>query len=492
VRRVSLRTSMLSLMVAVVAASPLVGVGISPADAVRSITAPSNLVHNPDANVDLSGWSVSSDAGVFRMARVGASSNPAGTSTAVDLQRGSGTGSWAVALVALNAPATAFRVGQAYRMQTWVRDVDATGRSVGILLGNAAYRHRPTDASAYLGLSDSGWHRVVRTFVCTALGSADTSVYLALPPSGSVHLQVTAVSVQALTAPRPRYVTGAPTRVVPFAGSDGGAPDSSVWNYETGGNGWGNNELETYTNSRANSATDGTGHLVITARRETLKGADGITRSYTSSRLTTKGKLALQPGTYVEAPIQAPVGPGVWPAFWTLGSNISQVGWPASGEIDILEGQGSLPSVSHSAVHNGRSTNLKSDFPYGWGEPGASVDLGHPLDTTTHLYGVYFDGNTVRFYIDRHEHLALWAADAVASGRDWPFDGPQYMLLNVAVAASTPSTTVFPRKMTVGAVSIWQGGIPFATPEGGSMLTVATTPQDRDGSGEFTPATPNT
>ncbi|HEX8630577.1 MAG TPA: hypothetical protein VF755_20650, partial [Catenuloplanes sp.] len=121
------------------------------------------------------------------------------------------------------------------------------------------------------------------------------------------------------------------------------------------------------------------------------------------------------------------------------------------------------PTVAHSATHQAAASDPAVDVPYNWAEPGGSVDLGHPLDSRAHTYGVYFDADTVRFYIDRVEHMALWAADARASGRTWPFGGPQFMVLNVAIggAGGDPAGTTFPKSMTVGEISIWQGGTPF-------------------------------
>ncbi len=289
---------------------------------------------------------------------------------------------------------------------------------------------------------------------------------LLLVPSAGWTLATTTNGAGAVTLDRgavPR-ATGEPTRIVSFNGPNGAAPDAGDWNHEMGGNGWGNDQLQTYTANSANSHLDGSGNLVITAIRKDVTGPDGITRTFTSARLTTQGKVVVAPGSYVEAPIAAPVGAGVWPAFWLLGTDITDIGWPASGELDVLEVLGGEPTVAHSATHQATQSDPTTDYPYDWDEPGDSVDLGHSLDSRTHLYGVYFDGETVRFYIDRHEHIALWAADAAASGRTWPFGKPQYLLLNIAVGGvgGDPSATAFPKSMTVGAISIWQGGLPFA------------------------------
>jgi|GEM_PF-1536286 len=253
--------------------------------------------------------------------------------------------------------------------------------------------------------------------------------------------------------------SGSLTRLVTFAGPAGSAPRSADWNYELGGGGWGNNELETYTNSTANSYVDGNGHLVISARRETVTGSDGITRNYTSARLSTAGKVVAQPGSYVEASITAPVGTGVWPAFWTIGANVNQVGWPQSGEIDILEGTGATPTLAHTNIHVSRLSDPSQNNQVGWGAPGATVDLGVSLDSGPHLYGMYFDAHVVQFYIDRKPAMQFTAVQAAATDRAWPFDKPQYLILNVAVDGD-PSATSFPRSMTVGPIGIYNK-VPF-------------------------------
>jgi len=173
--------------------------------------------------------------------------------------------------------------------------------------------------------------------------------------------------------------------------------------------------------------------------------------------------VQIEPGSYVEATIVAPVGEGVWPAFWLIGANNDEVGWPASGELDVLEVSGGNPTVANSRIHTASRSDPQRDLEYGAYETGGAVDLGHPLDSQPHRYGVYFDAEMVRFYIDGEETLALDADEALASGRSWPFDGPQYLVLNVAVGVwfADPSGTAFPRTMTVGPISIWQGGVPF-------------------------------
>jgi beta-glucanase (GH16 family) len=220
--------------------------------------------------------------------------------------------------------------------------------------------------------------------------------------------------------------------------------------------------VQTYTSHISNAQLDGRGRLKIIVRRQTYKGHDGYARDFTSARITTKGKVLIAPGSYLEASITAPTGAGLWPAFWTLGSNIDRVGWPASGELDIFEGTGSQPTLAKAAAHVAAQGNPAVDMQYGWGEAGGTTNLGMPLDARSHIFGVYFDAKMVRFYIDRQPTMSLWAEDAAASGRTWPFGGSQYLLLNVAIARGVDTSgTEFPKNMTVGPISVWSAGVPF-------------------------------
>src|SRR2546423_8023173 len=145
-----------------------------------------------------------------------------------------------------------------------------------------------------------------------------------------------------------------------FSGKDGSAPDPSKWTYDIGGDGWGNHELEYYTNRPENVSVE-KGNLVITARRETYKDADGVTRQYTSTRLKTQGPFAQSYGRF-EARIKLPAGQGIWPAFWMLGEDISTVGWPKCGEIDVMETIGKEPPTNHGSLHGPSSVKPTSDL----------------------------------------------------------------------------------------------------------------------------------
>src|SRR5262245_30832695 len=135
-----------------------------------------------------------------------------------------------------------------------------------------------------------------------------------------------------------------------FDGAAGTSVDRSRWTFDVGGGGWGNQELETYTDRTANASLDGNGNLVIVASRETFTGPDAIERPYTSARLKTQGLFAQAYGRF-EGRMQIPYGQGLWPAFWLLGADITAVGWPACGEIDIMENIGREPQTVHGSLH---------------------------------------------------------------------------------------------------------------------------------------------
>src|SRR5512146_277061 len=134
-----------------------------------------------------------------------------------------------------------------------------------------------------------------------------------------------------------------------FDGPAGTKPDPANWNYDLGAGGWGNNELEYYTDRAENASLDGKGSLAITAIEYIDPSTSGLNCTYcmySSARLLTRDRYTFQYGR-VEARLRLPVGQGVWPAFWMLGEDLPQVGWPRCGEIDIMENKGSEPSVVH-------------------------------------------------------------------------------------------------------------------------------------------------
>ena len=234
-----------------------------------------------------------------------------------------------------------------------------------------------------------------------------------------------------------------------FDGKDGSLPDAKKWQMQTGGKGWGNNELETYTARETNVIQRG-GNLEITARKETFTGADGITRDYTSARLQTKGLFEQKYGRF-EARVKMPKGQGIWPAFWMLGGDNDSVGWPKCGEIDIMETIGSETSTNVGSLHG---PGYSGDHPLN-GKYSSPV----PLDADFHVYAVEWEPTAIRFYVDEHLYETRTTADVPAGAR-WVYDHPFFLLLNVAVGGNWPkspdATTVFPQTMLVDYVRVYE------------------------------------
>jgi beta-glucanase (GH16 family) len=235
-----------------------------------------------------------------------------------------------------------------------------------------------------------------------------------------------------------------------FNGTNGTAPDSTKWTLETGGNGWGNNELEYYTN-RTENAHQQDGNLLITAISENYTGSDSVTRSYTSARLKTQAKFEQAYGKF-EARIKIPAGQGIWPAFWMLGNDVNTAGWPNCGELDIMENVGFEPSMIHGSMHGPG---------YSGGNPlTASYALsgGQSFSSDFHVFAVEWEPNTVRFYVDGNL-FSTQTNTSMPSGGRWVFDHPFFMLLNVAVGGNWPGspngTTQFPQSMVVDYVRVY-------------------------------------
>jgi beta-glucanase (GH16 family) len=240
-----------------------------------------------------------------------------------------------------------------------------------------------------------------------------------------------------------------------FDGPNGSRPDPKKWTYDLGGGGWGNQELESYTN-RAENAHIENGNLVITARKENFEGSDHIAREFTSARLKTQGLFSQTYGRF-EARIKIPSGQGMWPAFWMLGDNISSVGWPKCGEIDIMENVGKEPGLVHGSLHGPMTTGAATDL-----TSTVSLPTGKDFAAAFHLYAVEWEPDAVRFYLDDTLY-ATFTANSVAStpttAGSWVFDHPYFLILNVAVGGSWPgppdATTAFPQTMLIDYVRVY-------------------------------------
>lgn len=229
-----------------------------------------------------------------------------------------------------------------------------------------------------------------------------------------------------------------------FKGAAGSAPDPAKWVYDLGANGWGNQELENYTDSRDNSYLDGKGHLAIRARR-------APSGEYTSARLKTQGKVSTQYGK-IEARIKLPYGQGIWPAFWMLGSNITEVDWPACGEVDIMENIGSKPLVQVGSAHgpNFPGTGMTANY---------ELPNHRPYYKAFHKFTIEWSPNKIEFFVDGVSYETV-TPTGLPSNAKWVFEHPFFFLLNVAVGGDWPGkpddTTKFPQVMLVDYVRVWK------------------------------------
>ncbi|MDP9150263.1 MAG: glycoside hydrolase family 16 protein [Myxococcota bacterium] len=236
-----------------------------------------------------------------------------------------------------------------------------------------------------------------------------------------------------------------------FEGRDGSAADPSKWVHDVGGSGGGNREREYYTDGTANAVVQG-GQLVITAD---MAGAAPPACwygpcQYTSARLKTQGKFAQAYGRF-EARIQIPYGQGMWPAFWMLGDDITQVQWPACGEIDIMENIGREPALVHGSLH-------------GPGYPGAGLTgvyslAAGKLADSFHTFAAEWEPTAVRFYVDDRLYETQTPAN-VPAGSPWPFEHAFFLVLDLAVGGTWPGdpdpSTTFPQTMKIDWVRVFQ------------------------------------
>lgn len=214
-----------------------------------------------------------------------------------------------------------------------------------------------------------------------------------------------------------------------------------VWNYELGDGcpnicGWGNNERQLYTKT---NHTLKDGKLIITAKKDGDK--------YTSTRITTAGKKEFKYG-YIEARAKLPVGKGIWPAFWMLGSNIKQVGWPMAGEIDILEYVGKEPHMVFTSLHtkdsHGETINTKKtpfpDIEQGW-----------------HTYAINWTKDKIEFFVD--DKSVYTFAPENKTEEIWPFNQPFYFIINMAVGGNfggpEVDDSIFPQEFMIDYIRVY-------------------------------------
>lgn len=228
-----------------------------------------------------------------------------------------------------------------------------------------------------------------------------------------------------------------------FEGTAGQLPDAAKWAFDIGTD-WGNQQLEYDTDRPENASLDGEGNLAITARREAFGG-----QPFTSARIKTEGLFEQTYGRF-EARIKMPWGPGIWPAFWLLGSDVDEVGWPQTGEIDIMESRGQQPSVIHGTVHGpGYSADAGVTKSYG-------LEKGR-FDTDFYLFAIEWEEDYIRFFVDDVLYQEITPKDV--SG-EWVFNKPFFIILNVAVGGNyvgfPTSETPFPQTMLVDYVRVYK------------------------------------
>lgn len=242
-----------------------------------------------------------------------------------------------------------------------------------------------------------------------------------------------------------------------FDSAAGTTPDPAKWAYDTGGEGWGNREWEFYTDAPENASTDGEGFLVIRAQAVEDPATSGLSCWYgacthTSARLLTRERFEFTYGR-VEARMKLPFGQGIWPAFWMLGNDIDEVGWPACGEIDIMENIGREPATVHGTIHGpGYSGAAGIGNSY-------SLAQGEAFKDDFHLFVLEWEADELRWYVDNTLFGTISKAQ-FSESKPWVFDHPHFILLNLAVGGNWPgypdATTTFPQELVIDYVRVYQ------------------------------------
>ena len=225
-----------------------------------------------------------------------------------------------------------------------------------------------------------------------------------------------------------------------------GLPDSANWSYNTGGHGWGNNEKQFYTQADTGNAFVRDGMLHIVARKE-QRGKN----AYTSARLITGKKHSWKYGR-IEARAKLPAGVGLWPAFWMLGTNIDQAGWPLCGEIDIMEYVGYMPEVVLGTVHTESYNHSKGT------QKGGEIKM-KGLTDAFHNYAIEWDAEKISFFLDNQKYFEF--RNEHKTDAEWPFDQPFFIIINLAVGGNLGGAhgideKVFPATYLIDYIRVWQ------------------------------------
>jgi beta-glucanase (GH16 family) len=225
-----------------------------------------------------------------------------------------------------------------------------------------------------------------------------------------------------------------------------GLPDPAKWNYEVGF--IRNHEAQYYTQARLENARVENGMLVIECRKEQFKPEDHAPVGYTSASLNTQGRASWLYGRF-EMRAKLPRGNGVWPAFWTLGTNITQVSWPACGEDDIMELVGKEPHNIYGTLHYATNNVHASD--------GGKVEIDTPSDDF-HVYAVEWRPDRIDFFVDDRKYHTV-PLEKAGVGADNPFHKPHYLLVNFALGGDWGGPiddSILPQKYLIDYIRIYQ------------------------------------
>jgi len=223
-----------------------------------------------------------------------------------------------------------------------------------------------------------------------------------------------------------------------------GLPDSSKWNYDEGGDGYGNNEAQFYTKNRLENARMENGNLVIEAKKENREKS-----KYTSARLLTKGKFSFQYGT-IEVRAKLPKGRGTWPAIWMMSEKMNK--WPDDGELDIMEHVGFNPGYVHASVHTKKYNHIL-------GTQKTDTLLVKDASDTFHVYKADWTPEKIEVYIDDRKFFTY--ENKEKTYETWPFDQPYFIILNLAVGGFWGGKEgiddhIFPQKYYIDYVRVYQ------------------------------------
>ena len=226
----------------------------------------------------------------------------------------------------------------------------------------------------------------------------------------------------------------------------GSTLDASSWGFDVGGSGWGNNELQYYTNNRPENIYLTDGKLIIQAKKEAFSG-----REYTSSRILTKGKREFTFGR-IDIRAKLPVAQGIWPALWMLGKKIDQTSWPACGEIDIMELVGKQPNKVHGTMHWGANTASRQSFTTNYALPSGT------FADKFHVYSIVWELDRIEIFMDDISYCKFDKSKVGSAA--YPFNEPFFFIFNIAVGGDWPgspdATTAFPQQMVVDYVRVFK------------------------------------